>query len=57
MSSVTGKDKDKKHHYSFVSQLDTVKRKIVKRQRERESERKIYSFSELLLAAYDFLYA
>jgi hypothetical protein len=36
MSSVTGKDKDKKHHYSFVSQLDTVKRKIVKRQRERE---------------------
>jgi len=41
MSSVTGKDKDKKHHYSFVSQLDTVKRKIVKRQREREGKKNL----------------
>jgi len=45
MSSVTGKDKDKKHHYSFVSQLDTVKRKIVKRQRETGKEKSTLSLN------------
>ena len=29
--SVTGKDKDEKQHYAFISQLNTVKRKVIKR--------------------------